>query len=147
MPNIIKSKLMMRLSVGVLFMSQLLTAAHFIESTYFISWLSYNRSIEDLGNEHFKFSDSVLGLNVDYMSYVTWNLANKDSAALLNATTLTETSERTFQIFFQHFVTSIWKKEGTMYTYSPWDENNPYHMVNGTISARIKILTMNETAT
>lgn len=54
----------------------------------------------------FNIRDREQGVNMDFMTYSMYNLVNKDPTALLNATTLATMTEKTFQTFFQHFVSS-----------------------------------------
>lgn len=65
-----------------------------------------NHTIENLAAERFVLRDTDKGMNMDYMSYANYVLADKDSTALLNTTLLQQHSEKTFQTFFKHFVTS-----------------------------------------
>ncbi|KAI4682014.1 uncharacterized protein J4E88_004901 [Alternaria novae-zelandiae] len=138
-------------SYGHLFMTQLLTAPHIITPHIAHSWLSYNRSIEETASERFNIRDRDRGLNVDFMSYANWNLANKDTESLLNATTLLRHSEKTLQIFFKHFVNS-----GSSSLSGRWSSSGPERAayqrassqpVNGTFTKRVEVLAMNETAT
>ena len=138
-------------SYGHLFMTQLLTAPHIITPHIAHSWLSYNRSIEETASERFNIRDRDRGLNVDFMSYANWNLANKDTQSLLNTTTLLRHSEKTLQIFFKHFVHSgSWSLSGRWSSSGP--ERAAYQRassqpVNGTFTKRVEVLAMNETAT
>lgn len=75
-------------SYGHLFMTQLLTAPYVIAPRRAHFWLSYNKSIEETESERFNIRDRDRGLNVDFMSYANCHLANKNSDALLNTTTL-----------------------------------------------------------
>jgi Fe2+ transport system protein B len=126
-------------------MTQLLTAPHIITPKLPHSWLSYNRSIEETASERFNVRDRDRGLNVDFMSYANWHLANKNSEALLNTTTLLQHSEKTLQTFFKHFVhTGTWGSGRHRAAYG--SVNSPDY-VNGTFTQRIDVLTMNETAT
>jgi hypothetical protein len=135
-------------------MSQLLTAPHIIQPETFSSWLVYNRSIEDVSSERFNIRDTDRGLNMDFMSYANFYLAGRNPSALLNSTALFEHSLNTFQTFFKHFAargkftyinglrSAVWREYinagGTDY---------PPERVNGTVTQRMEILTMNETAT
>ncbi|KAI4627930.1 hypothetical protein J4E80_002065 [Alternaria sp. BMP 0032] len=110
-----------------------------------------NVSIEETASERFNIRDRDRGLNVDFMSYANWNLANKDTESLLNATTLLRHSEKTLQIFFKHFVNS-----GSSSLSGRWSSSGPERAayqrassqpVNGTFTKRVEVLAMNETAT
>ncbi|KAI4939211.1 uncharacterized protein J4E92_000495 [Alternaria infectoria] len=107
--------------------------------------------IEETASERFNIRDRDRGLNVDFMSYANWNLANKDTESLLNTTTLLRHSEKTLQIFFKHFVNS-----GSSSLSGRWSSSGPERAayqrassepVNGTFTKRIEVLAMNETAT
>ena len=87
-------------------MSQLLTAPHMVEPQMHSSMMVANHTIENLAAERFALRDIDKGTNMDYMSYANFVLANKDPTALLNSTLLQQHSEKTFQTFFKHFVTS-----------------------------------------
>jgi hypothetical protein len=131
----------------------MLTAPHIANPLSTKSWIVYNGSLEDRENERFNIRDTDQGLNVDFMSYANWHLANKDSEALLNTTTLLHHSEKTLQTFFKHFAVSgtvsingLNGPEKTVY------EDNSFaafsgDTTNGTLSTRIEILAMNEVAT
>jgi hypothetical protein len=133
-------------------MTQLLTAPHIIDPQYPRTWLAYNKSIEDTDNERFNIRDRERGLNVDFMSYANWHLAGKDSAALVNTTTLFAHSEKTFQTFFKHFANTGTANlngiPGNGYGNRPTYEDvlSPDN-INGTFTTRFEVLTMNETAT
>jgi hypothetical protein len=90
---------------------------------------------------------------MDFMSYSNYHLVDKDPSALLDPDILLRQSEKTFQTFFKHFTTT---ERHTFYgTSMPavYDIVEPLHFdhfsrqVNGTLSERIEILVMNETAT
>ncbi|KAF2124604.1 hypothetical protein P153DRAFT_326988, partial [Dothidotthia symphoricarpi CBS 119687] len=144
-------------SYGHFFMTQLLTAPHIIDPLYTRTWLAHNKSIEDTESERFNIRDRERGLNVDFMSYANWHLAGKDSAALLESTTLLAHSEKTFQTFFKHFVNSdsanlngipgnVNGNNGLPLRPTYEDVLSPDE-VNGTLATRIEVLAMNETAT
>lgn len=136
-------------------MSQMLTAPHIIEPLAPRSWLVYNHSIEDIGTERFNVRDTERGLNMDFMSYANWHLAQKDSAALLDPATLLRHSETTLQIFFKHFAATGTRPKTLSYTGDTlttvfedeerfaWKDTG----VNGTLTTRVEVLVMNETAT
>ena len=138
-------------------MSLILTAPHIITPLEPRSWLVYNKSLEDLGTERFNIRDTDRGLNMDFMSYANWHLADKDSAALLDPSTLFKYSEKTLQTFFKHFAATGQRPSSLSYT-GKWQstvytdtELNMYTRkeseVNGTFTKRIEVLAMNETAT
>jgi hypothetical protein len=143
------SKLIESPSYGVFFTSQLLTASHIIQPPTSSSWLVYNRSIEDLSSERFNIRDTDKGINMDFMSYANFHLANKDPTALLNSTALFEHSEKTFQTFFKHFAaTGKWNYGGVPKS-TVYDDfsSGRTDKLNGTLTERMEILTLNETAT
>jgi hypothetical protein len=61
---------------------------------------------EAINDNAFVMRDQEYGMNVDLMTYSMFSLANKDPQALLDYTTLVAHADRTFQIFFQHFVSN-----------------------------------------
>ncbi|CAN9249265.1 unnamed protein product [Alternaria alternata] len=141
-------------SYGHFFMTQLLTAPHVIAPRRAHSWLSYNKSIEETERERFNIRDRDRGLNVDFMSYANWHLANKNSDALLNTTTLLRHSEKTLQTFFKHFAHSGSSHLGGS---RPDDDSgravydNAHGWrdgaINATFTERFEVLVMNEVAT
>jgi len=140
------------ISYGHLFMTQLLTAPHIITPRLSHSWLSYNRIIEETASERFNIRDRDRGLNVDFMSYANWHLANKDTESLLNATTLLRHSEKTLQTFFKHFVNTgtnhlSGTRMGSRDQKAVYEEVLYPDRVNGTFTKRVEVLAMNETAT
>ena len=83
---------------------------------------------------------------MDFMSYSNYHRVNKDPSALLDPDVLLRHSEKTFQTFFKHFASTgryTFGGDGEMAVYDDKDFNR----VNGTLSERINILVMNETAT
>ncbi|KAF1845015.1 uncharacterized protein K460DRAFT_405295 [Cucurbitaria berberidis CBS 394.84] len=132
-------------SYGIYFLSQMLTAAHIIQPPVDLSDMISAKYLENIESERFNVRDLDNGLNMDFMSYANYALANKDPTALLDAKTLLKHSQRTFQTFFQHFVTSAkWGSQRAAY-----EEVDASHAmkVDVTLSTRIKVLRMNETAT
>jgi hypothetical protein len=63
-------------------------------------------TVENLNDMTFNIRDREQGINTDFMSYAMYTSVNKDPTALLNATKLSELTQKTFQTFFQHFVSS-----------------------------------------
>jgi hypothetical protein len=151
-------------SFGVLFLDALLGLAdrnHGVSVSYY----------EDLDQNAFVFRDPNKGVNVDLMTYSMYTLANSDPEALLNYTTLASHADRTFQTFFQQFVSSGLSLKTGGYTYQPIHDNsmtdlgrsvdengtliaekiypdlNTKRTVQGSITQRIRILHMNTTAT
>jgi hypothetical protein len=93
-------------SYGVLFIDALLGASFRAASgSNFASGFS---NVEDSSDQAYAFRDRILGLNLDLMTYAMFVLAGRDSDALLNATTLANTTQRVFQTYFQHFVGAGW---------------------------------------
>ncbi|KAH7085695.1 hypothetical protein BKA63DRAFT_575008, partial [Paraphoma chrysanthemicola] len=139
-------------SYGPLFLTQLLNAPHLVEPQQYPNWLVYNRSIEDLSIERFAIRDLDKGLNMDFMSYANYYLADRDPALLLDPAKLLEHSQTTFQTFFKHFVTSGTTDKGTGKVRSAvYDDVRSYSSRDNwtawSMSERIEILKMNETAT
>jgi hypothetical protein len=136
-------------SYGHLFISQLLTAAHIVRPLTWSSWLAFNHSIEDLTIERFNIRDTDAGLNMDFMSYAAFHLAQKNPTTLLNATTLLAHSETTLQTFFKHFATRGKWKHGGRDKSTVYEDFAPLlaQRINGTLTQRMDILTLNETAT
>ncbi|CAN9214706.1 unnamed protein product [Alternaria sp. RS040] len=142
------------ISYGHFFMTQLLTAPNVIAPRRAHSWLSYNKSIEEIESERFNIRDRDRGLNVDFMSYANWHLANKNSDALLNTTTLLRHSEKTLQIFFKHFAHSGSSHLGGFRSNDDSGRavyDNAFDRqggaINATFTERFEVLVMNEVAT
>jgi hypothetical protein len=151
-------------SFGVLFLDALLGLADRSHT----STVSYT---ENLDENAFVFRDRDNGINMDLMTYSMYTLANKDPEALLNFTTLARHADRTFQMFFQHFVNSGLSPTSGGYAYQPIndastdslghavDKNgtriaekkfpvlNTNRTIEASISQRIRVLHMNTTAT
>lgn len=117
------------------------------------SMMIANHAIENLAAERFALRDTDRGTNMDYMSCANYVLANKDPTALLNTTLLLQHSEKTFQTFFKHFVTSAnWTYGGggsvsrAAYEYHEayWLQNEKFY---GIVTERIEVLSMNKVAT
>lgn len=140
-------------SYGAFFMSQLLTAPHIVEPQMHSSMMVANHTIENLAAERFALRDADKGTNMDYMSYANYVLANKDPTALLNTTLLQRHSEKTFQTFFRHFVTSAdWAYGGGgSVARAAYEYHEAYGLQNekfdGIITERVEVLSMNEVAT
>jgi hypothetical protein len=103
-------------------------------------------NFEDLINERFTIRDAVLGINMDFMSYSTWLLAQKDSMALLDAATLLNRSQETFQTFFQHYASQTNWTDGERIAYTKADKDNSQN-VAVTTTDRIEVLAMVDSAT
>ncbi|KAB8203823.1 hypothetical protein BDV34DRAFT_227101 [Aspergillus parasiticus] len=92
------------LSLGRLFMISLLSAAKLNHVT---SGSSPNYfTVEDLYDNTFNILDKNNGLNMDFMSYSMYTMANKNPYALLDPVTLNTLAEKTFTTFFQHFASN-----------------------------------------
>ena len=85
-------------SYGNLFMDALYNAAHCASIASEQTDLSAD---EDLTDRTFNFR--LPGLNLDYMSYAMFSLAQRDPQALLNNPTLQAVANDVFSIFFQHY--------------------------------------------
>ncbi|CAO2655525.1 Nn.00g043280.m01.CDS01 [Neocucurbitaria sp. VM-36] len=132
-------------SYGHYFLSQMLTAAHIITPPVDLSDMITAKYLENVASERFNIRDLDNGLNMDFMSYANYILADKDPTALLDADTLREHSQRTFQTFFQHFVTSArWDDQRAAYEAV---DARSVEKVDVIVSTRMKVLSMNETAT
>ncbi|KAJ5086561.1 hypothetical protein NUU61_007868 [Penicillium alfredii] len=92
------------LSYGQLFMASMLTAADTLHIQGAPRVGSYN--IEDLKDNTYNIRDEMHGLNMDFMTYAMYSMANKDPAALLDADLFTQLATKTFTTFFQHFVSN-----------------------------------------
>ena len=104
--------------------------------------------MENLDDELFNIRDTSLGLNMDFMSYATYIKANKSSATLLDADTLLEYSQQTFQTFFAHFAGTTRWLDGQKIVYEELTgEGEQRQKVYVTISEPIEVLAMTETAT
>ncbi|KAJ4355215.1 hypothetical protein N0V95_003110 [Ascochyta clinopodiicola] len=140
-------------SYGAFFMSQLLTAPHIVEPQMRSSMMVANHTIENLDAERFALRDTDKGTNMDYMSYANFVLANKDPTALLNTTLLQQHSEKTFQVFFKHFVTTAnWTYGGAgSVSRAAYEELLSYQRqaekFDGLVSERVEVLSMNKVAT
>jgi hypothetical protein len=71
----------------------------------------------DIADNTFKIRDTTRGLNLDLMSYSMYTLAGKDPDALLNSTTMLRLAQKTFQTYFQHFVSTNREPNATMGAY------------------------------
>ncbi|GME59599.1 uncharacterized protein LTHEOB_4547 [Neofusicoccum parvum] len=91
-------------SYGSLFVRSLLAAAHITIISVANDISGYGA--ENLNDNTFTFRDRAQGLNLDYMTYAMYALADKDPTALLNTTTMERLAQRTFSTFFQHFASS-----------------------------------------
>jgi hypothetical protein len=90
---------------------------------------------------------------MDFMSYANLHKVDNDPRALLDTALLLEHSEKTFQTFFKHFaVSGSWLGSGndpksTVFQQKEAPYSSKDMWVNGTMTERIEILSMNETAT
>lgn len=91
-------------SFGRLFMSSMLTAA----DTLHISGASHivGYTHEDLNDNTYNIRDEINGLNMDFMSYSMYSMADKDARKLLDPEDYTKLAQKTFTTFFQHFVSN-----------------------------------------
>jgi hypothetical protein len=128
-------------SYGVYFLSQLLKSANLREVGDVIN-------MEDLDDERFNVRDTNLGLNMDFMSYANYVRANSSSTALLDADTLREHTQQTFQTFFAHYASTARWIDGQKIVYDELTgEGEQGQKVNVTISEPIEVLAMTQTAT
>ncbi|KAJ5156118.1 hypothetical protein N7492_008921 [Penicillium capsulatum] len=90
------------LSYGRLFTTTMLTSA----DTLHLSGAEHvgGYTNEDLKDNSYNIRDEMNGLNMDFMSYSMYAMANKNPAALTDMETFTRLAEKTYTTFFQHFV-------------------------------------------
>jgi hypothetical protein len=101
---------------------------------------------ENIWDESFNIRDATLGINMDFMSYSTWFLAQKNSTALLDAATLLEHSQQTFQTFFQHYAGKTRWTDGERIAYIKADKDDSKE-IDVTTTDRIEVLAMVDSAT
>ncbi|KAF2146972.1 uncharacterized protein K452DRAFT_337305 [Aplosporella prunicola CBS 121167] len=100
-----------RISYGVMFLDSMLAASYYgIASHQENPVFGY----EDLNDMTFNFRDTKKGLNLDFMTYSMYSMVNKDPKALLDRNIMEKMANKTFSIFFQHFVSARMKGS---YTY------------------------------
>ncbi|KAF7718401.1 Uncharacterized protein PECH_008383 [Penicillium ucsense] len=92
------------ISYGHVFMSTLLTSADLQRSSGVSHTIGYN--VENLDDNTFNIRDEMQGLNMDFMSYSMYSMANKDPQALLDPKTFVRLAQKSFTTFFQHFVSN-----------------------------------------
>ncbi|OAL53707.1 hypothetical protein IQ07DRAFT_317344 [Pyrenochaeta sp. DS3sAY3a] len=132
-------------SYGNYFLAQMLTAAHIIDPPATASDFEQYKDLENVKSERFNIRDTKKGLNMDFMSYANYVLANQNHTALFDVETLCKYSERTFQTFFKHFMASArWGDERAVY--ERIDPQNA-ESTKVTVSTRTKSLGMSKTAT
>ncbi|KAF1830045.1 hypothetical protein BDW02DRAFT_573425 [Decorospora gaudefroyi] len=88
----------MTTSYGVLFMNSMFHAAA-PDRLDKADW-------EQTSDNAFVMRDHERGINMDFMTYSMYSLADKDPEALLDYATLVAHADHTFQTFFQHFVSN-----------------------------------------
>ncbi|KAJ1705681.1 hypothetical protein NYO67_12157 [Aspergillus flavus] len=110
-------------SYGVLFMTQMLTAAN-VQKLYGASRL-VGWTVEDTSDSTFNIRDEAHGLNMDFMSYSMYSLAGNDPAALLDPTVFSRLSSKTFSTFFQHFANSNISMKTGSWAYQPINASLP----------------------
>jgi hypothetical protein len=87
---------------------------------------------------------------MDFMSYANLHKVGNDPNALLDTALLLDHSEKTFQTFFKHFaVSGNWLASGNIPKSTVFQQKQGLYSsnINGTVTERIEILSMNETAT
>ncbi|KAE8162573.1 hypothetical protein BDV40DRAFT_312370 [Aspergillus tamarii] len=110
-------------SYGVLFMTQMLTAANvqnIIGPSRILGFIT-----EDTTDNTFNIRDEARGLNLDFMSYSMYSLAGEDPAALLEPTVFSSLSSKTFSTFFQHFANSNLTMTRGSWVYQPINASLP----------------------
>jgi hypothetical protein len=150
----------MTTSYGVLFMGSMFKAANDKVTLW-----------EYIHDNAFVMRDMGSGMNMDLMTYSMYNLANRDPSALLDYKTLVTHAGRTFETFFQHFVSNGLSLEAGGLAYQKINDDSmkeigspitwngtalPQHQyasqhtnrtAEGHISNRIQVLHMNAIAT
>lgn len=63
---------------------------------------------EESTDQAYTFRDHDLGLNLDLMTYAMYVQTGRIPDVLLNATVMASTTQRVFQTYFQHFVSTGW---------------------------------------
>ena len=101
---------------------------------------------ENLDDQRFNIRDPTRGLNVDFMSYSNYILANQDALALLDANTLLNHSQFTFQTFFQHFASQTKWTNGQFMALQQMEKDKA-QKIQTTVSERIEVLKMISSAT
>jgi hypothetical protein len=104
-------------SYGVMFLNALIGASDLTQlggstatrGAYLDEWF--------IPDNTFKIRNTAKGLNVDLMTYSMYTLAGNDPDALLNATTMLRLAQKTFQTYFQHFVSTNREPNATMGAY------------------------------
>jgi len=102
---------------------------------------------ENLDDQRFNIRDPTRGLNVDFMSYSNYILANQDALALLDANTLLNHSQFTFQTFFQHFASQTKWTDGQFMALQEMGKDDKTEKIQTTVSQRIEVLKMISSAT
>ncbi|KAF3386640.1 hypothetical protein F1880_000487 [Penicillium rolfsii] len=92
------------ISLGRLFMASMLTAADTLHIGGAQHIGGYHQ--EDLNDNTYNIRDDFNGLNMDFMSYAMYSMANKDPKALLDPDRYLALAQKTFTTFFQHFVSN-----------------------------------------
>ncbi|KAI5198770.1 hypothetical protein E4T39_06562 [Aureobasidium subglaciale] len=87
---------------------------------------AYSSSPESLTDRSFNFR--IKGLNVDFMTYSMLALANNSKEALLNTDTFIDLANRTFGVFFKHFVSDNVTSEFGGRAYQPIGERLPWSL-------------------
>ncbi|KAI9929420.1 hypothetical protein MW887_000890 [Aspergillus wentii] len=111
------------LSYGNLFMSVILITAETSNVTGTSRMSGWG--VENLLENTYNFRDNSTGLNMDYMTYSMFSMANKSPDALLNSQTLDELSKKTFTTFFQHFVSNDISPKIGGWAYQPINASLP----------------------
>jgi hypothetical protein len=73
----------------------------------------------------FNFRDPSRGLNLDFMTYAMYSLADENPEALLDASILQSLAQETFSTFFQHYVSSDVSLEIGSWAYQPINATLP----------------------
>ena len=109
-------------SYGFLFLNALLRASHKgLQSQAQHISLTKNLLQENIDDQVYNVRDKRMGLNTDFMSYLSYERAGQDTpTALLDEQTLREHSQKTFSLFFQHFVSNGLSLEKGGWAYQPF---------------------------
>lgn len=109
-------------SYGTLFEAAVLSSAAMTSNGY-----NYGSSVTYLwaSDQTYNIRDETLGVSLDFMTYAMYSLANKDPQELLDASVMESLAQTTFQVLFQHFVSSQVSMETGGWAYQPINHSLP----------------------
>lgn len=112
----------LRYSYGVLLEAAILSAA----AVTGLSGAVFSRAYsEDLADQTYNMRDPSSGLNLDFMTYAMYSMANEDPRGLLSASAMEDLAQKTFSVLFQHFVSSDVSLETGGWAYQPINASLP----------------------